>query len=105
MSQPMVSVRVYVFVYATLMILLALTVGAAYVHLGNFNILVALTISVAKALLIISYFMHMRYSARTKWAFAGVGFLWLAILLALTMTDYLTRSWLPLPVGWEPSSI
>lgn len=101
MAHPKVSANVYVSIYVALLILLVLTVGAAYVHLGVFNPVIAMAIAIAKACLIILYFMHIRYSGRIRWIFAGVGFFWLAILLVLAMTDYLTRGWLPLPSGWE----
>jgi cytochrome c oxidase subunit 4 len=97
----MISARVYFSIYVVLMILLALTLGAAYIHLGLFNPVVAMSISIVKAFLIILYFMHIRYSGRLRWVFAGIGFFWLAILLVLAMTDYFTRGWLPLPAGWE----
>jgi cytochrome c oxidase subunit 4 len=54
----------------------------------------ALLIAVSKALLIMFYFMHMRFSKRLTWVFAGAGFLWLTILIALSMSDFLTRDWL-----------
>jgi cytochrome c oxidase subunit 4 len=96
-----VMARKYVVVYVVLMGLLAATVGAAYLHLGNLTIVAALTIAVAKTSLILLYFMHIRFSGRRLWVFAVVGFLWLAILLTLAMTDYLSRGWIPLPTGWE----
>ena len=55
----------------------------------------AYTIGVAKAVLIILYFMHVQKSSWLTWAVAGSAFLWLGILLVLSMSDYLTRSWLP----------
>jgi len=101
MAGRTISVGMYVLVYVVLMALLAATVGAAYLHLGNLTIVAALTIAVAKTSLILVYFMHIRFSGRRLWVFAVVGFLWLAILLTLAMTDYLSRGWLPLPAGWE----
>jgi cytochrome c oxidase subunit 4 len=50
-------------------------------------------------LIVILYFMHLRYSSRLTWVVAGAGFFWLFILMALTMSDYLTRAWLSVP-GW-----
>ena|SRR5215510_1310280 len=101
MAHPTISARVYLSIYVALLTLLALTVGAAYVHLGVFNPVIAMAIAIVKACLIILYFMHIRYSVRIRWIFAGIGFFWLTILLVLAMTDYLTRAWLPLPKGWE----
>ena len=50
-----------------------------------------MAIAVAKAVLIILFFMHIRYGRKLTWVFAGAGFFWLAILLVLAMTDYATR--------------
>jgi cytochrome c oxidase subunit 4 len=101
MAEKSVSAGMYFVVYVALMVLLGVTIGAAYFHLGNMTIVAAVGIAVVKACLIILYFMHIRFSGRTRWVFAVVGFLWLAILLTLGMTDYLSRGWLPSPTGWE----
>jgi len=101
MTQHILEKKTYYGVFAALMILLAATVGIAYIHLGEFNVIAALTIAVIKATLIILYFMHVRYSSRLLWVFAGAGFFWLGIIFVLTFSDYLTRGWLPLPTGWE----
>ncbi|MBA3944984.1 MAG: cytochrome C oxidase subunit IV family protein [Herpetosiphonaceae bacterium] len=93
------SPRTYITVWATLMLLLLLTFGTAYVNLGPFNTVVALVIALVKALLIILFFMHVRYSSRLTWIFAGAGFIWLIIMLGLTMNDYLTRNLAGFP-GW-----
>ncbi|MBI4472623.1 MAG: cytochrome C oxidase subunit IV family protein [Acidobacteria bacterium] len=91
MSEHIVPTRIYYGVFAALMVLLVVTVGVAYVHLGYFNVVAAMTIAVIKAVLIILYFMHVRYSPRLIWIFVGAGFFWLGILFVLTANDYLTR--------------
>jgi len=101
MSGHVVSLKTYGAVFAALMALLAITVGVAYVQLGRFNVVAALTIAVVKALIIILYFMHVRYSPRLTWIFVSAGFFWLLILLSLLSTDYISRDWLPVPAGWE----
>jgi cytochrome c oxidase subunit 4 len=59
--------------------------------LGWANDVVALTIAVTKALLVLIFFMHLRYSTRLTVLTAMAGFFWLAILLVLTLNDYFTR--------------
>ena len=86
-----VSIKTYCITFALLMVLLAVTIGVAYVDLGKFNMVVAMTVAIVKAVLIISVFMHVRYGQKLIWVFAGAGFFWLSILLFLTMNDYLTR--------------
>jgi cytochrome c oxidase subunit IV len=53
----------------------------------------ALTISVSKAILVTLFFMHVRYSSRLTWIVVGGRAFWLAIMIFLTLTDYLTRGW------------
>ncbi len=74
-----------------LFILMSMTIAVAYIDLGKFNIYIALTIAVIKALLVVMYFMHVKYNTKLTWIFAGAGFLWLIIMFALTMSDYVTR--------------
>jgi cytochrome c oxidase subunit 4 len=98
MTNHVVPLRVYITVFIALMVLLALTIGAAFLNLGPFGLPLALTIAALKALLIVLYFMHLRYSDHVAWIFAGAGFLWLLILIVLTISDYASRGWLP-PTG------
>lgn len=94
MSQHTVSVPTNLAVFAALMVLLLATIGAAYIDLGVLNVFVALAIAICKTVLIMLYFMHVRFSNRLVTVFAGAAFLWLGILIALCMSDYLTRGWL-----------
>lgn len=94
MSEQTISPRTYVLVFVGLLVLLLLTIGAAYIDLGPLHVPVALGIAVLKALLIILFFMHVRYSSRLTWAFVGAGFFWLLLLIVLTMSDFATRGWL-----------
>jgi cytochrome c oxidase subunit IV len=91
MTEHIVAKKTYYTVFAGLMLLLAATIGAAYIHLGRLTVFAALTIAFIKAWLIILYFMHVRYSSRLLWVFVAAGFLWLGILFALSFADFLTR--------------
>ncbi|HZL91520.1 MAG TPA: cytochrome C oxidase subunit IV family protein [Pirellulaceae bacterium] len=82
---------VYYVVFAALLVLLAVTVGVAQFDLGPLNFFVAALIATTKALLIMLFFMHVRYSPPLIWLVAFAGFAWLAILFAFTLADYLTR--------------
>jgi cytochrome c oxidase subunit 4 len=86
-----ISTRTYVFVWAALLILLVATWAIARFDLHPFNAALAIAIALLKMLLILLFFMHVRYSNRLTWIFAGAGFVWLAILIGLTLNDYLTR--------------
>ena len=93
MSEHIVSTRVYFTIYAILMVLTATTVSVAFIDLGRLNNVVALTVAVSKALLVILYFMHVRYGSRLTWLVLSAGFAWLGILIAFTLSDVLTRGW------------
>jgi cytochrome c oxidase subunit 4 len=95
MTSPIAPVKLYLAVFTSLLLLLALTVAASYLTLGRFNVVIALAIAIAKTFLVMLFFMHVRYSGKLIWIYVGVGFFWLAILLTLTMSDFLTRWWPP----------
>ena len=91
MSEHIVSPKVYVGIFLALMVLTAATVAAAYVNLGPFNIVIALAIASVKATLVVLYFMHARYSPNRTHMVIIAAVFWLAIMLALTLSDYVTR--------------
>jgi cytochrome c oxidase subunit 4 len=96
MSEHIVSKKIYMAIFGALMLGTALTVAAAFKDLDHFfvgaNTVVALTIAVIKATLVVLYFMHVRYSSRLTWVIVVAGFFWLGIMFALTMSDYATRA-------------
>lgn len=57
----MLSARLLLGVWAALLVLTLLTVGATHVDLGRYNIVLALFIALVKASLVALYFMHLRY--------------------------------------------
>lgn len=85
--------KIYLQTTAALLVLLGATIGVAYVNLGPLNTITAMSISILKGLLIILFFMHVRHSSRLIWIAVATGFFWLAIMLVLAMSDYLTRGW------------
>jgi cytochrome c oxidase subunit 4 len=86
--------RLYYGIFAALIVLTGITVWVALIDLGPLNTPIALTIAVGKALLVVLYFMHVRYSERLTQVVVAAGFLWLGILVVLTLSDYLSRGWL-----------
>jgi cytochrome c oxidase subunit IV len=102
-----VSPVIYLIVLAALMVLLCLTVTAAFVDLDKivsggkhqgtvyYNMAVAILIAMCKAALVILFFMHIKYGSRLAWAFAAAGFVWLGIMMTLSLSDYFTRNYPP----------
>jgi cytochrome c oxidase subunit 4 len=103
MSGHVVPKKLYFFIFGSLLALTALTTGMAYVDLGKGNTVVALAIACCKATLVILFFMHWRWSTRLVRVVILSALLWLAILISLTTTDFFSRSWTPVPEGWETS--
>jgi cytochrome c oxidase subunit 4 len=83
--------RTYFFVFLALLILLGATIAIAFVDLGWLNSILAVAIAAVKAVLVILFFMHVRESDQLTRVFVIAGFVWLAILVGLALTDYLTR--------------
>jgi cytochrome c oxidase subunit 4 len=94
--------KTYLLVWVSLLILLAITVGVSYIHLGWLNAAAAVGIAVVKAVIIILFFMHVRYSPKVLWIFVGAGFFWLGIMMVLTLGEYFTRAYMPPPTVWQP---
>lgn len=98
MSQHVLPIKTYLLVFVSLLVLLALTIAAADIEHGVLNLVVGLSIAFTKAVLIVLFFMHVRYNTFVIRIAVVAGFLWLAILITFTMSDYLTRS-LPEEIG------
>ena len=97
MSEHVTPKRTYFAFWAALLVLTYATVAVSRIDLGRLNTVAALTIAVAKALLVVLFFMHIRYSTRlTKLVVVG-GFMWLALLIGMTMVDEVTRAWIQIP--------
>lgn len=94
MSQHVVPPKAYVAVFAALLVLTAVTTSVAFLDLGPWNTAVALGIAFIKATLVVLIFMHLKYSSRLTRVVVAGGLFWLAILLALTLSDFFTRGWL-----------
>jgi cytochrome c oxidase subunit 4 len=96
-SEHIVSPKVYLAVFSALMICTFLTVVAAKADLNQYfsglNVIVALTIASLKAALVVLYFMHLRYSPKRTQLVIAASVFWLAIMLLMTMSDYLSRPW------------
>jgi cytochrome c oxidase subunit 4 len=88
------GLRTYFAIFLALMAFTALTVWAAFTDLGAFNDLAAMAIALTKATLVVLFFMHVRHASRMTKITVVAGFLWLAILFGITLTDYFSRGFL-----------
>ncbi len=83
----------YLFILIALVVGTVLTWSIAKVNLGIWNPVVALTIAVIKAVLVILFFMHVYYSSKLTKVTVVAGFFWLMILITLSLSDYISRGW------------
>jgi cytochrome c oxidase subunit 4 len=93
LSDHVVSPKLYIAVFAALLFLTLTTVWAAGQDFGAYNTVVALGIAIAKATLVILFFMHVRWAGKLVQLFVASGFIWLVILIAITLADYVSRGW------------
>jgi cytochrome c oxidase subunit IV len=92
--EKIISAKVYFTVWAALMCLTVTTAAVSYLDLGAFSIVLALIIATVKGSLVVLFFMHAKYiNVKATLLVILAGFFWLAILLLMTMTDYITRAW------------
>ena len=101
MSGHVVPKKLYILVFAALIVFTGLTTGVAFVNLGQWNTVVALAIAVCKASLVVLFFMHLRWSSGLMRMVLLAAFVWFAILVTLTLSDEFTRQWTPVPSSWE----
>jgi cytochrome c oxidase subunit IV len=88
-----VGPKVYLSILLALLVLTATTTGAAYIEMGVFNPIVAIGIACLKAVLVILFFMHIRYSSRVMMLTVGAGFFTFLVLITMTLSDYISRNW------------
>jgi cytochrome c oxidase subunit 4 len=94
MSEPILPSKLYVTIWITLLCLTVITAAVSFVDIGPLNTVVALVIATFKALLVVLFFMHVKYTSEkfTKMVVVAAIF-WLLLLLGLSMADYATRLW------------
>jgi cytochrome c oxidase subunit 4 len=97
MAQPVVPKRTYLVAYLALLALTLITVLVAYISLGAFSMTIAILIAAIQASLIAAFFMQALYESAVVRVAAAGGVIWFLIMATLTLTDYITRGWLPFP--------
>ena len=98
-------ISLYITIFLALMVLTAVTVGAAYVDLGLFNFSVAMLIASFKASLVVWYFMHVKYQSSLTKLTVATGLFFLAILLGMMLIDYTSRSFTPMLPPTSPDGV
>ena len=98
-----VSPKTYVVILFALLVGTAATVAASYFDLGEWHIaagltlfwnpVVALAIASTKAILVVLFFMHVKYSPKLTKLTVSAGIFMFLVLMGMTMADYYSRAW------------
>jgi cytochrome c oxidase subunit IV len=88
-----VSPLQYTMVFGTLLVFTLITVWAAYIDLGVLNPVIALGIACFKAVVVILFFMHVKYQSGLIKITVGAGFFTFIVLITMTLVDYMSRAW------------
>ena len=88
-----VGPKTYLLILAALLILTATTTGVAFIDLGIWNPIVALAIACIKAVLVVLFFMHLKYSSKLMKLTVLSGLFTFLVLITMTLTDYISRAW------------
>lgn len=100
MAHQVASKKTYYLIFGALLTLTFTTVAVTYVDLGRVNLIIAMAIAFTKASLVVFFFMEVKQSSALTKLFVVAGLFWLAILMVLTFSDYLSRAWLYSPGPW-----
>ena len=88
-----VTPMVYGMVFGTLLVFTGITVGAAFINLGVVNPIVGLASACTKAVIVILFFMHVKYQSKLIKMTVGAGFFTFLVLITMTLSDYMSRAW------------
>lgn len=92
-AHHIVSPTVYLMIFGVLMVGTALTAGMAYVPLGPLNAPVAIAIACTKAVFVVLFFMHVKYSSKLVKLTVSAGFFTFLVLCMMSLLDYVSRAW------------
>ena len=92
-AHHVVSPVVYVVVFISLLVFTGLTVGASYIEMGIFNPIAAIAIACIKAVIVVLFFMHVKYSSRLTKLTVFCGLFTFLALIGMTLSDYFSRAW------------
>jgi cytochrome c oxidase subunit 4 len=88
-----VSPLQYSMVFVGLLLGTLLTVLAADIDMGVMNPVIALGIACTKAVIVILFFMHVKYQSNLVKMTVFAGFFTFAVLITMTLCDYMSRAW------------
>lgn len=92
-SHHVVSPKIYIAIFLALLCFTGLTVAASYVEMGIFNPIAAIAIACVKAVIVVLFFMHVKYSSKLTKLTVFCGLFTFIVLIGMTLSDYFSRAW------------
>jgi cytochrome c oxidase subunit 4 len=92
-GHQVVGPAVYVAILFSLLVGTGLTVWASFLELGPWNPIIALAIATTKAMLVVLFFMHVKYSTKLTKLTVFAGIFMFLVLISMTLSDYISRAW------------
>lgn len=96
MDEPNISIKSVVLAYVGMLVLLVANIFIAFLNLGWGSMFIALVIAVCQASILALFLMFSLFEKALVRLIMGGALLWFMILVTLTMTDYITRNWVPI---------
>ena len=90
-THHVIPARVFGIILGILLVLTVLTVVFHNMHLGSLAAPVAFIIATSKAVLVMAYFMHMKYDSTINKIIFGTAFFFVALLFIICALDIFTR--------------
>ncbi len=86
-----VPYRTYVYILAILLICTFISVGITHIELGELTVTGALVLASVKSLLVLTYFMHLKYDKPYIKIMVAFVFMVFIAVIVITFFDYLFR--------------
>ena len=83
--------RTLLYVLAVLIVLTIISVALTQIYLGALTVLLALLIAAVKSSFVLRIFMHLKFESRTISLMVTAVMLLIAIVIIITLLDYLYR--------------
>jgi cytochrome c oxidase subunit 4 len=83
--------RVYILVLLGLLLLTLVTITVTWIDLSALTVLIALLIASVKAVIVLTYFMHLKFESTLFRALVAMVLAIYTLVIALTFADYIMR--------------
>jgi len=97
MNEQALSLKKYIFTWLGLLGLTLLTTLIAFVNLGVWSTVIEIGIATIMASMVAGFLMRAFYETKLIKIIITAAIIWFLVMISLTLSDYMTRGWLPFP--------